>query len=328
MEDERIQVVPESWFDSPEKNAPTSPIEESVPKTTERKKTVVQEEELRPSGGRRMTFRMPRVPYATQLSEGEFVEGAQTFVGDDVISEGQDSDDDPWVTGSPADPDPLEGVDQKKVVSCLLLEIERANEETNQLYKSDSLGDSFKVMQEKERNRREEDILKEDESQGTRDAPALKSPSPRPDEEEPKKPLVELKELEKVYESLGVAYAKGKNVIKITTNCKKVRRRIFITSEHLRMKSHATSARVHLSRLGNVTLGYTSSEFRGLLDQAGVDTAVPPPQVCASVRLPERTLSLVLPSEQARNEFVFLLRVAIREAKGRYGDHFTPNNNF
>lgn len=289
---------------------------------------VITQFDYRGSKGRRLTFLVQEVPDVLMKGVGDkFIEESQRFCGTDILPEDIPSEDEEWTpallqSSFPRVSSPATDIELEELVTKELL---AANDETDVLYRLDSLGASSPRSPTRERKSLPQ--LSESQSasgnvgKGEMDLESSGDHLETP-RNGPKKATMNALELRLWFLRVQQSYKRGVKVIKVSKKGKKLVRTIRVSENFLGLSCPAQAERqCHLSCIKNIKLGFASQAFHVLLDITPENNLVPPHQACVEVVLPFQSLSLIFPSEQARNEFLLLLRVLVQLSKRTHGDN-------
>lgn len=113
------------------------------------------------------------------------------------------------------------------------------------------------------------------------------------------------------------AYAGGQEIVKVGSNGKKYVRLLRLMGRFLVLSSKSVPKSVHVSRIEEIKLGMASDDFNKLLKDIPtkqLEKMAPTPETCCVLCMRERDISLIFPSLETRDSFVFMLRVLRRQA--------------
>jgi len=250
--------------------------------------------------GRKMTFLMQSVPATALGMKDDVMDRARDLCGDDIIPEDIESDNHIDDDDEDCIPEPLP---EAMIVphedlelafeKSLMVELEKANDETDILYGLDDLD----AMPE------QKDVKPLSPQEATLATPTVS---------------MDALSLKLWFVKIRNSYRKGVRVVKVNNQGKKYFRTIAFEKERLVVKSSKSQKAMHVSTIRQVKLGYASDEIRKLLDITSELQPVPPPSNCAVVTTAKQSISIVFTTETARNEFLFLMRVEVREGRRKY----------
>uniref|UniRef100_A0A0G4FY65 WW domain-containing protein n=1 Tax=Chromera velia CCMP2878 TaxID=1169474 RepID=A0A0G4FY65_9ALVE len=137
------------------------------------------------------------------------------------------------------------------------------------------------------------------------------APNNKKNDEQRQKLKAQLKEL---FFQTVQQYTLGVDIVKIGTNGKKYLRKVKLMGRFLVISSKSVPKSLHISRINDIKCGRESEDFsrhcKGLHDPS----KWPAEELCCVLQVKERALSLLFPTVEARDAFVFMLRVLRRQA--------------
>lgn len=279
-------ALPES-LDESDICPPAVPVAVPVPSTESVKPITVFKNR---DDKRRLTFRMVETPDITRIQSQPdvWLERTYQICGVDLKTEDTESLDGDWDESQMEEPTQIQPLSDEKFVEMLLHELELANDESDRLARDIFEGGGSPV------------ISSEEEIGGTALDPVR---------------------LRVWFDRVAESYRKGVQLVKVSMRGDKLLRTVKVGTDTFSVSVPPDGCRsTHLSYVNRVSMGYASGEFMRLIETTELGSEIPLVQGCAVVRMPSRSVSLVFPTEMARNEFLLLMRVKLRATKYIYGD--------